>query len=531
MRDRFYKILFLLCIWRVFAYAQTNFQASYCTDNFVISSGLSCQQISNGGYVFGGGVLDTISNVYYIHILKTNPSGVITDEQAIKIDAGNFSNHFMQQTSDEGFIISNFENVVKLDSSLNIQWSKKYTGSSLGEYGNTILQTSDGGYLIASDFNDNVNSSFDYFLTKIDGNGITQWSKNFYNPNYRASELGTKQTIDGGFISVGAYESSGGQGQKEILIIKTDALGTLLWSETIGGTGDDAGYSIIQLASGEYVISGTTTSSGAGMKDIFLLKINAFGNMIWSKTFGGIADDYANTIEATSDGGYIIGGSTESFGNGSDILLIKTDATGNILWSKTYGGTGYEGGQGGIDVGLDLAKTTDGGFLIASFTTSSPYCAYSAYLIKTDYLGNSGCNNYEGSPTLNTQNCSFQTNTLNPLTIAGLSLISSTVADTLLVSNTANCFVATNIKEDNKKDDIIIFPNPILNEANLQSDIQLNNATLTIENCIGQIVKQQINLSGKSIVISRDNLQSGLYILRLKYDDNSTLTRKIFIAD
>jgi Secretion system C-terminal sorting domain len=527
MKNRIYILTILLAIFCLSINAQTTFQKSYCTGNSGISTSLCGQQTTDGGFILGGGVIDTISDEYYIHLVKTNTSGVITQEQTIKIKGGNFSNHFMQQTADGGYIISNFENIVKIDASFNTQWSKKFTGGSVGEFGTTIRQTTDGGYIIASDFN--AIGSMDYMLTKIDGNGILQWTKDFYNTNYRAYELGTQQTLDGGYISTGYYyPSTGGQG--EILVIKTDASGGILWSETIGGTDDDAGYSVIQLSSGEYVITGTTKSFGAGMKDIFLIKINSSGNIVWSKTYGGTNDDYANTVVQSNGGGYIIGGSTQSFGNGSDILLIKTDGTGNVQWSKTYGGTGDEGDQGGVDVGLDLAKTTDGGFFVTSYTGSSN-CLYSSYAIRTDSIGNSGCSNYQAVPTLTTLTPSFQTNALTLTNATGLSLISLTVGDTTITSQTSNCFVVEFINEITKKENLNIFPNPFSTETTLKTTENFKNATLTFYSSFGQLVKEIKNISGQTITLHRDNLPSGLYFIRLTQDSKVITADKLVITD
>lgn len=527
MKNKIYTLTISLAIFCLSINAQTTFQKSYCTGNSGISFSLCGQQTTGGGFILGGGTIDTISGNNYLHLIKTDASGAITQEQTLKIDGSNFSTHFMQQTLDGGYIISNWENIVKIDASFNTQWSKKYTGGSVGEFGTTIHQTSDGGYIIASDFNDNANGSMDYLLTKIDGSGNTQWTKMFYNTNYRAYELGTQQTADGGYISIGYYyPSTGGQG--EILVIKTDASGGILWSKTIGGANDDAGYSIIQLSTGEYVVTGTTKSFGAGMKDIFLMKLNSSGTILWSKTYGGTDDDYANVVASTNDGGYIIGGSTRSFGNGSDILLIKTDGTGNIQWTKTYGATGDEGDQGGVDIGLDLAKTTNGGFFITS-ATSSFNCLYSSYAILTDSIGNSGCN-FQATPTLTTLTPSFQVNTLTLTTATGLSLNSLTVVDTIINSQTANCFIAS-VNELVNSNKIKIYPNPFSSLTILQTDNILHNATLTVDNIFGQTVKQIKNINGQTITFNRDNLANGLYFIRLTEENKIITADKLVITD
>jgi hypothetical protein len=122
-----------------------------------------------------------------------------------------------------------------------------------------------------------------------------------------------------------------GAGSYDIFLIKTDANGNIIWAKTYGGGGNDWAYSVQQTSDGGYIVAGWTWSFGAGYDDIFLIKTDANGNIIWAKTYGGTNYDDAFSVQQTSDGGYIVAGGTESFGAGrSDIFLIKTDANGNI---------------------------------------------------------------------------------------------------------------------------------------------------------------------------------------------------------
>jgi hypothetical protein len=122
-----------------------------------------------------------------------------------------------------------------------------------------------------------------------------------------------------------------GAGDFDIFLIKTDANGNRIWAKTYGGTSDDYAYSVQQTSDGGYIVAGVTWSFGAGYWDIFLIKTDANGNLQWAKTYGGIGDDEARSVQQTSDGGYIVAGYTYSFGAGyNDFFLIKTDANGDI---------------------------------------------------------------------------------------------------------------------------------------------------------------------------------------------------------
>ena len=216
-----------------------------------------------------------------------------------------------------------------------------------------------------------------------------------------------QQTSDGGYILAG-YTSSFGAGSYDIFFIKADENGNIVWAKTYGGTGGDFSYSVQQTSDGGYIVAGGTNSFGAGGLDVFLIKTDADGNIIWAKTYRRTGDEWARSVHQTSDGGYILAGATNSFGAGSyDILLIKTDANGNIIWAKTYGGTGN-------DWAYSLQQISDVGYILAGLTNSFGAGDYDIFLINADANGEIGSCGIVGnaSPTVNT--VSPTVNTLSP---------------------------------------------------------------------------------------------------------------------
>jgi hypothetical protein len=188
-----------------------------------------------------------------------------------------------------------------------------------------------------------------------------------------------QQTLDGGYIIVGYTESF--PTSREVYLIKTDSLGDSLWTKTYGGSSADQAYSVQQTSDGGYIIVGSTSSFGSGGRDVYLLKTNISGDTIWSKTFGGSETDRGWSVQQTSDGGYIIVGETSSFGAGTyDVYLIKTSFSGIPLWTRTYGDTLFE-------YGWAVQQTSDGGYIIVGDTYSFGAGEYDVYLIKTDSSG------------------------------------------------------------------------------------------------------------------------------------------------
>lgn len=153
-----------------------------------------------------------------------------------------------------------------------------------------------------------------------------------------------------------------------------------LWAKTYGGSKDEVSYDVKPASDGGFIVTGYTESYGAGDSDVWVLKLDKYGNSEWQKTFGGGSTDYANSIQETSDG-YVVAGYTESFGAGlSDAWLIKLNSNGSVSWQKTYGGSGY-------DSALSVQQTQDGGYIFSGFT--EPVGGQrQIWVVKTDSGGN-----------------------------------------------------------------------------------------------------------------------------------------------
>jgi hypothetical protein len=209
------------------------------------------------------------------------------------------------------------------------------TFGGLGEDVGGCVKEVSGGYIVAGTTSSFGAGSSDVIVIRTDANGDSLWMRTFGGP---AADYGfsVEQTHDQGFVIAG-YTESFGAGGNDAYLIRLDSGGDSLWTKTYGDTGNDSGYSIERSPTG-YVLAGFTTSSGAGGADVYLVGTDLDGDALWTRTYGGPSDDYAGCVEVTRDGGYLVVGHTESFGAGyADIYVIKTDASGDTLWTKTYG--------------------------------------------------------------------------------------------------------------------------------------------------------------------------------------------------
>jgi len=186
-----------------------------------------------------------------------------------------------------------------------------------------------------------------------------------------------QQTTDGGYIVVGGTYSDT---LYDIYLIKTDENGVTLWTKTYDGGGNDFGYSVQQTADGGYIITGNITLDTINNSDVSLIKTDEYGDTLWTRTYGGVGFDCGKSVQQTIDEGYIVTGITDLLiRNGREIYLIKTDVNGDTLWTKTYGGE-YS------DSGYSVQQTTDGGYIITGSIGISEYSS-DLYLIKTDGNG------------------------------------------------------------------------------------------------------------------------------------------------
>jgi hypothetical protein len=262
--------------------------------------------------------------------------------------------------------------------SAQTSWQRTY-GGTLEDYGFSVQQTADGGYVITGETGSFGAGYRDVYLVKTDASGDTLWTRTYGGPE---ADVGysVQQTAGGGYVITG-YAYSFNAMNDAVYLVRTDSSGDTLWTRTYDGTTFDWGSSVQQTADGGYIIAGGTSSFGAGNDDVYLIKTNSLGDTLWTRTYGGTYDDRGSSVRQTADGGYVIAGVSGSFGAGSaDLYLLKTNASGDTLWTRTYGGTSEDGGY-------SVQQIADGGYIVAGWAYSFGAGSADVYLIKTDANG------------------------------------------------------------------------------------------------------------------------------------------------
>jgi hypothetical protein len=392
-------------------------------------SGRSVVPAGDGGFVLGGrsasGASGNKTSATYggndLWLVKIDANGnKLWDKSFGGSDDEGFYYSALAATPDGGFLLAgdSFSGVsgnktspsyggycdswlVKVDAFGNKVWDKSFGGSGDYDVLFTIVSTDDGGALLGgastSGISGNKTSTnhgaFDLWLVKVDASGNKLWDKSFGGSGgdgdiggYFLPSVSIVPTGDGGFL-IGGPSASGVSGNKtspnygdyDYWLVKIDADGNKLWDRSYGGNSSDLLTSVAPTPDGGFLLGGTSESGISGNKtsvshgriDYWVIKVDAAGNKLWEKTFGETGDEHLYSIALTSDGGILLGGQRRvPNGDDRDYWLVKTDATGTQLWEQSFGGPYTSPTDIGFDVLRTVLSTEDGGILLAGGSDS-----------------------------------------------------------------------------------------------------------------------------------------------------------------
>ena len=293
-------------------------------------------------------------------------------------ELGDFGNQ-VEQTDDGGFIITGIHNLggypvpeqlylVKTDAQGNFTWSHTY-GGEVSATGHSVRQTDDGGYIITGIVDEGIYGLYgNLYIVKTDASGDSLWTHSF---NWGEIDTGFEVVIDddGGYVIAGVHDGGFTSPNGDMLLMKLDQNGNQVWMQTYDNAGRDCAYSMDKTSDGGFILGGATREDPyGGYGEIYLLKTDSEGEMLWDRNFG---DGTITSVKQASDGGYILGGVTgRNYANMEDMFIIKTDSEGVREWQKIWG-TAY------VEFGLSVIETADGGYLLSGIN----------HLIKFDSVG------------------------------------------------------------------------------------------------------------------------------------------------
>lgn len=349
-----------------------------------IDIGHSVMQTSDGGFAITGYTRSYGGTAgRNVWLLKTDSTGTEEWNSAFGGDDDD-EGHSVRQTADGGYVIAGLTSsfgaggkdvlLVKCDSLGEEEWSVTF-GGTYDDEAYSVIQTPDAGYLLAGVTSSFGSGSRDVWLIRTDSSGNEIWNRT--HGGYGSDGAwSARHTSDGGFIVTGWTFSYGPGYLGNTWLLKTDSSGNEEWNAFFGGDDADRGYDVQQTADGGYVIAGYTGSIGSGLYDMLLIKTDSLGSLEWMKAFGGTGRDYGNSVVQSEDGGYTVAGYTLSYGAGSeDLWLLRTDAEGNQEWHSTYGGSSS-------DVAYSIQKTTDNGYIVTGHTLSFGAGLHDVWLLR-----------------------------------------------------------------------------------------------------------------------------------------------------
>ncbi|MFC2111296.1 T9SS type A sorting domain-containing protein [Bacteroidota bacterium] len=460
---------------------QLNFERTYGLPGY--NYGKRVLQTKDGGYLILGNK-SGFTGSSDIYLIKTDTLGVLMLDKAI----GNASIEVAEDikpTFDNGYIIAGYCNygtnndyqilLIKIDSLYNVEWLKNYGGTNW-DFGYSVVQCPDSGFMVSGETFSYGNGNNDVFILKTDADGTKLWHKAYGGQNEDVAK--SISPYKNGFV-ISGYTNSFGNGQYDCYILNIEQSGDTLWTKTYGDSLDDKAYCVKQVHDTAIVFCGYTENYGAQRKDALIVKIDSTGNEKWKYLYGDLENDIFIDFVNDINNDLVFFGNTNSFGSSNDYYLLKTTTNCTFLLSKTYGDLNSEDGS-------SIYCTADSGYVVCGSTESYGIGISNIYVIK---MNNSGI-------------------------------------------STGNVINETSVKENNfYSSNLIVYPNPSDGKIILKNYTKQDHLgySLNIYDTKGKLVFSSYELGPFSnLVFDLSFLKMGFYIIEL-YSANIVYRKKLSI--
>ncbi len=438
--------------------------------------------------------------------------------------------------------------------------------------GMDVVPTSDGGYMVVGMTTNDIFNDTDVLIFRTNSTGAVQWTKTYggASPDFANCVL---KASDGNYFALGYSQSHGG-GDYDMYLLKFNSSGDTLWTRTYGSYGNDQGKEIVPTSDGNYMIVGYTNGLATSNYNASLTKINIDGDVIWTKQYGGGALEAGSSVKQCADGGFIMLGQTYSYGHGdSDAWVVKTNSSGDTLWTKAFGGARYDEGaftienndgtlmfvvrdssDGFGDVDIRIIKTTGTGaviwdrnyggdkkdtgkmiqqtsdYIVAGHSRSFGWANPDMWLLKLNQAGDTiWTRNYGG---FDHEHCyvARQTDDGGYVAIGHTESYSTTNEIIMLKLNSIGTLSGTVTTVEYAESSVSIYPNPAKDVLYINfENTTASPSVINISNALGQIVFSERISSGAvqyNKVIDLNGKQPGMYILTIQ-SEKSLITKKI----
>ena len=482
--------------------------------------------------------------------------------------------HALRISADGGYIMAGIALVPgsgwelclsKTDLNGQLLWSKTF-GGQFHDFAYDVKQCSDGGFILTGSTPSFGAGSEDIYLIKTDSVGNLSWSKTYGNA-FSDVPKSVEQTNDGGFVIAG-YGVPNGITRHNVCVLKTDAIGDTLWTKFLEIGGQFEAYAIHETSDSGYILTGRDHGGGLPSFNILVIKIDSIGNPQWSRLFGGSGDEFGHSVQETFDGGYLVYGITNSFNTVNEFYAIKTDANGDTLWTKTYGGIPEFGGGWWPNAW----QTTDSGFVFTGTLQISSNQIYAA-LAKCDSLGNivwskmvnSSNNSFYGRSVQQTMDGGFvlgvgpgvmivktDMNGNMPCNMTNIALTAATPPTQVFIPSVtvySGCTVTTpatveavhvgvdstfcftvGLPEIPALGAMMVSPNPSEGRFIVSFNKTIQKGTVTTMNLLGEIIHTDILDQVSEKEIHLENVRDGIYFVRV-IDGSRSFCKKLVIEN